>query len=212
MRITTTNPSSFQNWKIAKQSIASRNQFSESLSNAISASSSDKTSSFINEENRVEDAIFDKVINETEYHLPTGINMNSKGDKILSSEQIGKLKEKYDVENMTESEMMDLLGDLCDLGVVSGEEFHSVITMPKPPETSVLGRRHTKIDFDFSKSGDILGMLAGNMAEIDAAIGWYKSQGSKFDFDIMDEKRYIFQLNEKKQHFQSISDVLSQLR
>ncbi|MEG1448710.1 MAG: hypothetical protein RSC41_05190 [Oscillospiraceae bacterium] len=211
MRITTTNPSSFQNWKIAKQSIASRNQFSESLSNAISASSSDKTSSFINEENRVEDAIFDKVINETEYHLPTGINMNSKGDKILSSEQIGKLKEKYDVENMTESEMMDLLGDLCDLGVVSGEAVKSMITMPCLP-TGVWGLRNPEISFDITGSGNILDLFMKNISAIDETVTRYKTEKNNFHTDKIWVNHHIFQLNEKKQHFQSISDVLSQLR
>ncbi len=47
-------------------------------------------------------------------------NMGSKGDKTLTAEQEAYLRDKYDMNNLSQVEYMKLLGELSDMGVVDG--------------------------------------------------------------------------------------------
>lgn len=51
------------------------------------------------------------------------INWASKGNKELTEQQIAKLKEKYDVRNMSHQEYYDLLSDLTHMEVLSAEDM-----------------------------------------------------------------------------------------
>lgn len=54
------------------------------------------------------------------------INWQSRGDHILSSEEIARLKETYDVTNLSAQEYYDLMSDLTHMEVLSGSDVMGV--------------------------------------------------------------------------------------
>ncbi len=62
------------------------------------------------------------------------INWFSQGDQELTAEQVARLKEKYDVTNLSSQGYYDLMSDLTHMGVLSGEDCMGVHlrTAPAP--------------------------------------------------------------------------------
>lgn len=61
------------------------------------------------------------------------LNFNSKGGKTLTSTQKEELSEKYDTENMTQHQALQLEGDLTDYGVLSSADFLHALTEATSP-------------------------------------------------------------------------------
>ena len=69
------------------------------------------------------DEIFsDMVGNGAEINTTKSINWESKGDKQLTEEQIAQLKKKYDVRNLSPQDYYNLMSDLTQMNVLSGED------------------------------------------------------------------------------------------
>jgi hypothetical protein len=71
--------------------------------------------------------------------LKNKINWNSDGSCKLTDEQIKDLKERYDVENLSEGEYYNLLVELVNLNVISGDDFEKQFIRDIPPEVSEYG-------------------------------------------------------------------------
>lgn len=61
------------------------------------------------------------------------VNWSSKGDKELTAEQIARLKETYDVNNLTRQDYYDLMSDLTQMEVLAGEDCMGVHLATAPP-------------------------------------------------------------------------------
>lgn len=56
------------------------------------------------------------------------LNMDSKGDKELTAEEIQSLHEKYDFENMSKQEQYNFYCDLTDMGVLTAADVEAIGT------------------------------------------------------------------------------------
>ena len=99
------------------------------------------------------------------------INWDSVGENKLTQEQIDRLKEEYDVENLTPQQQYDLLADLSNMGVLSGEDCRSFY-MRKMPEGAngmlapandthsfTLGNALSNVTSDWNDASYMLGLL-----------------------------------------------------
>lgn len=64
--------------------------------------------------------------NGSEIDTTKEINWDSKGDKQLTEDQIAQLKKKYDVKNLSPQDYYNLMSDLTQLNVLSGEDCKGV--------------------------------------------------------------------------------------
>lgn len=71
--------------------------------------------------------------------LKDNINWNADGSSKLTDEQIKDLKERYDVENLSKEEYYNLLTELVNLNVVSGDDFEKEFIKEAPPEVAGCG-------------------------------------------------------------------------
>lgn len=68
--------------------------------------------------------------NQKTGQAPTvGIDFSSKGDAELTPEQIADLQSRYDMDNLDIDSLESLLGELTQMGVVSGKAAWDLLTM-----------------------------------------------------------------------------------
>lgn len=66
------------------------------------------------------------------------LNRKADGTGTLTEEQISYLKEKYDVENLTEKEYYNLLEELSEMNILSGKEVETRLARQEPPHTYMI--------------------------------------------------------------------------
>ena len=88
------------------------------------------------------------------------VNWYSKGDRELTAEDIARLKEQYDVTDLSPQGYYDLVADLTQLEVLSGADCMGVHLATAPPP----GRYFVPVGYS-SFSGNGHGFRTGNMIQ-----------------------------------------------
>lgn len=107
------------------------------------------------------------------------INWSSKGDKELTEEQIARLKEQYNVRNLSAQQYYDLLSDLTQLGALSGEDcigahlhtFEGPRVVFTPCDEKILIRRCRPF-----QTGDMLSILSGGLDILMNHLAWTRTE------------------------------------
>lgn len=106
-----------------------RSAFRDIYSQAVgsSAAAVPDTPSYYNDKT-LASFIAGKFTGSNQYPIDTTktINWQSSGDHTLTAEEIARLKEKYDVTNLTAQQYYDLMSDLTHMEVLSGSDVMGV--------------------------------------------------------------------------------------
>lgn len=103
-------------------------------------------------ENKHDSAFESKTLAELAGMKPDDeINWDADGTDELTEEQLRYLKEKYDVENLTQNEFCNLLAELSKMNAISCEEIKKQLWRPGDPEACATGYIVRASDGHFSQ-------------------------------------------------------------
>ena len=97
------------------------------------------------------------------YGTERDVSWGDDGKETLTEDQIGYLKEKYDVEDMTEADYQALLAELAEMNVLSGEDVKRQFVRKMPPCTTMIMPGH--MDLNPYSAGNYLEKLQKELKE-----------------------------------------------
>lgn len=110
------------------------------------------------------------------YKLDHEIDWESDGTGALTENQIEDLKGKYNVEDLTETDYYNLLAELTEMNVLSGEDVKKQFVRQMPPcMAMVTPAREIKPDMDGIFSGNYLERLKKELEETEFILSMLKA-------------------------------------
>ncbi len=152
------------------------------------------------------------ILNAMGVELKDSINWNSDGSGKLTDEQIKDLKERYDVENLSQEEYYNLLTELVNLNVISGDDFEKEFVKKVPPEVAECGGMLMAASPDDSEDEykNYLEKFLKDRELIDYYLRALESRRSSVQESNIEKMRKYYE--EQKEHSMRLSDVFEQLK